>query len=243
VFRPIHAAVLAWALFADPASACQKDTFKIALDIGHDLTRPGATSARGVTEFKYNHDLAELVLSALRAAGFQQTFLIGESGAPMPLALRPRIAEEQKAQLFLSLHHDSAQKQYFSEWTYGGHPHPYSDTFHGYSIFVSTASHWAVQSMEFATDLGRALKAQGLTPSPHHAEAIPGENRTYLDPVLGIYKFNELAVLRGAAMPAVLLESAVIVNRDEEQAIISGAYHPKVTAAIVAAAEAYCAAH
>ena len=88
--------------------------------------------------------------------------------------------------------------------------------------------------------LGRALKARGLTPSPHHAEGIPGENRTLLDPTLGIYRFNELAVLRGATMPALLLESGIIVNRDEEQAIQSGRYHPKVAAALVQAVTQYC---
>jgi N-acetylmuramoyl-L-alanine amidase len=223
--------------------ACQKNTFKIALDIGHYRARPGAISARGITEFTYNHALAELVLAALKAHGFEGAFLIGESGDPLPLPRRPRIAQEEKASLFISLHHDSAQKQYFSEWTFEGHQHPYSDKFHGYSIFVSTSSYWAKDSMTLATLLGRALEANGLTPSLHHAEAIPGEGRTLLDPSLGIYRFDELAVLRGATMPALLLESALIVNRDEEQAIQSGTYHPKVVAALVDAIARYCNRH
>ena len=64
-----------------------------------------------------------------------------------------------------------------------------------------------------------------------------------LDPSLGIYRFDELMVLRGATMPALLLESAVIVNRDEEQAIRAGTYHPKVVAALVQAIGQYCARH
>ena len=158
----------------------------------------------------------------------------------MPLERRSEIARDQHAELFISLHHDSAQKQYFSEWTFEGHPHPYSDKFHGYSIFVSGASRWATKSMELATFLGHALEAHGLTPSLHHAEPIAGENRTLLDRSLGLYRFDELAVLRGATMPALLLESGVIVNRDEESAIQSGTYHPKVVAAIVDAITRYC---
>ena len=42
------------------AGACQKSTFKVALDIGHYKAAPGAISARGITEFTYNHALAEL---------------------------------------------------------------------------------------------------------------------------------------------------------------------------------------
>ncbi len=228
---------------AGATTGCQKNTFKIALDIGHYKAKPGATSARGVTEFTYNHALAELVLTALKASGFDAAFVIGESGDPMPLPRRSQIAREESATLFISLHHDSAQKQYFSEWTFEGHPHPYSDTFHGYSIFVSTTSHGAKDSLALANLLGHALKSKGLTPSLHHAEAIPGEGRTLLDPAFGIYRFDELAVLRGATMPALLLESGLIVNRDEEQAIRSGNYHPKVVAALVEAITRYCSRH
>ena len=231
------------AIPAGQRAACQKSTFKIALDIGHYKTKPGAISARGITEFTYNHALAGLVLAALKTRGFEAAFLIGESGDPLPLPRRSQIAQEEKADLFISLHHNSVQKQYFSEWMFEGHSHPYSDKFHGYSIFVSTSSHWAKESMTLATLLGRALKANGLTPSLHHAEAIPGENRTLLNSALGIYRFDELAVLRGATMPALLLESGLIVNRDEEQSIQSGMYHPKVVAALVEAITQYCNHH
>jgi N-acetylmuramoyl-L-alanine amidase len=222
------------------ANACQRNSFRIALDIGHDNTRPGATSARGLAEFSYNHALAELALGALKANGFGAAFLIGESGAAMPLLRGARIAREANAAVFISLHHDSAQKQYFSDWVFEGRRLPYSDKFHGYSIFVSTGSRWAKDSLALAVLLGGALKSKGLTPSTHHAEAIAGENRILLDPMLGIYRFDELAVLRGATMPALLLESGLIVNRDEEQAIQSGRYHPRVVAALVEAIATYC---
>jgi N-acetylmuramoyl-L-alanine amidase len=231
------------AIPAGHGAACQKSTFKIALDIGHYKTKPGAISARGIPEFTYNHALAGLVLAALKTHGFEAAFLIGESGAPLPLPRRSQIAREEKADLFISLHHDSAQKQYFSEWMFEGHSHLYSDIFHGYSIFISTGSRWAKESMRLATLLGRALEANGLTPSLHHAEAIPGENRALLDSTLGIYQFDELAVLRGATMPALLLESGLIVNRDEEQSIQLGVYHPKVVAALVEAITQYCNHH
>jgi N-acetylmuramoyl-L-alanine amidase len=212
------------------------------LDIGHDRTRPGATSARGVSEFEYNLSLGQASRKGLLAAGFQGVFLVGESGTPMPLTRRTQIAGEAGATLFISLHHDSAQKQYFSEWSPGGRSLPYSDKFHGYSVFVSGASMWARESLAVATLLARALRARGLTPSLHHAEPIQGENRQLLDAALGIYRFDELAILRTATMPALLLESAVIVNRNEEQEIQSGQYHPKVVAALVEAISRHCAA-
>jgi N-acetylmuramoyl-L-alanine amidase len=222
-------------------AGCERSSFRIALDVGHDRTRPGATSARGITEFTYNRALASLVLAALKSNGFTSAFLIGESGEPIALAARSQTAKEQHADLFISLHHDSAQRQFFSEWIFEGRSRPFSDTFHGYSIFVSVSSVWATPSLAVAVRLGRALRAHGLTPTLHHAEPIPGENRTLLDPVLGVYRFDELAVLRGAVMPALLLEGGVIVNREEEQAIQSGTYHPKIAAALVEAIADYCA--
>jgi N-acetylmuramoyl-L-alanine amidase len=222
------------------AAACQPESFKVALDIGHYKAAPGATSATGVTEFEYNLSLGHAVLAALRQAGFKSAFLIGESGAPLRLEERTRLAKAAGAVLFLSLHHDSVQPRYLSEWTVKGHPQHYSDLFHGFSIFISARNVQEKQSQQFATLLGEALVANGLTPSLHHAEDIPGENRPLLDKRIGLYRFDDLVVLRTATMPATLLESAIIVNRSEEQAVRDGSYHKHVVAAVVEAIRSFC---
>jgi N-acetylmuramoyl-L-alanine amidase len=219
---------------------CDPAQFRIALDVGHYLASPGATSAIGVSEFEYNRSLARQVLAALRNAGFTATFLIGGSGSPLRLQERTSIARTQGAALFISLHHDSVQPKYLSVWTVDGKSQNYSDVFHGYSLFVSSKSPHFAESRVFAEMLGGALRAYGLTPSLHHAEKIPGESRLLLDPQLGLYQFDDLVVLRTAAMPAVLLESAIIVNREEEQRVRSGEYHPRLTIALVSAVQEYC---
>lgn len=226
---------------AAAAQGCDRAAFRVALDVGHDRTHPGATSARGTTEFDYNLSLSDLALRRLRESGFTAAFRIGETGAPILLSSRPARAKDGNADAFISLHHDSAQKQYFSTWSYQGRALPFSDDFHGYSIFVSATSPTSAQNLALATDLGRALRSQDLTPSPHHATPIPGESRVLLNAGLGIYEFGQLAVLRGATMPALLLEAGVIVNRDEEQAIKAGGYHDKIAAALVTAIAAFCA--
>ena len=105
---------------------------------------------------------------------------------------------------------------------------------------MSATSRWSQQSLTLATHLGQALRAEGLTPTLHHAEPIPGEGRTLLNRPLGIYEFGALAVLRNATMPALLLEAGLIVNRTEEQAIQSGQHHRKVAAALLAAVARHC---
>ena len=223
-----------------PAVQCDRSKLKIALDVGHDLTHPGATSARGNTEFSYNLALAQLTLTTLQSAGFTSAFLIGQSGAPIRLAQRSGLATAAGAALFISLHHDSVQKQYFTTWHVDGRALPYSDAYRGYSIFVSATSSFSRSSLAFATDLGRALRTSGLTPSLHHAEPIPGESRQLLDASLGLYEFGQLAVLRKATMPALLLEAGVIVHRDEEKSIQSGQLHPKIAASLLTAIAAFC---
>ena len=53
-----------------------------------------------------------------------------------------------------------------------------------------------------------------------------------MNPDLGIYRFDDLIVLKSAAMPAVLLECGVIVNRAEEAELLTEQRQQKVVAAI-----------
>ena len=76
------------------------------------------------------------------------------------------------------------------------------------------------------------MRGQGLTPTLHHAEPVKGENRELVDPTLGIYRFDDLIVLKSSAMPAALLECGVIVNRMEEAELLTEERQQKVVAAI-----------
>lgn len=226
---------------ATSQSGCVGSSYRIAIDIGHYRAAPGATSANGVSEFDYNLALAQRLLPALNSAGFTAVTLIGEAGTTLRLEERTRIATRAGAALFVSLHHDSVQPRYLFTWIVGTKPHKYSDTFHGFSVFVSERNQMSSESVIFARVLGEALLNEGLTPTLHHAEPIFGEGRPLLDARLGLYRFDGLLVLRKATMPAVLLESAVIVNRTEEQRVRSGEYHAKVVGALVTAISSYCA--
>jgi N-acetylmuramoyl-L-alanine amidase len=230
---------------AQPATPgrCEAANYKIALDIGHYRASPGAISARGVTEFSYNLALARATLAALRRDGFSKAFLIGKSGNPLPLERRTQIASAAGADLFISLHHDSVQPRYLSQWIVDGRPQHYSDLFHGYSLFISGKNRHERDSREFAMLLGQALLDEGLTPSLHHAENIPGENRPLLDARIGLYRFDDLVVLKTASSPAILLESGIIVNRSEEEQIRHGSYDTRVTAALLKAIQQFCDLH
>jgi N-acetylmuramoyl-L-alanine amidase len=223
------------------AAECDPENFKIAVDIGHTKEAPGATSARGESEFTFNMALARQIEQQLRAAGFSHTMLVTTSGlGRSQLIQRSDRANAAQVDLFMSVHHDDVQPQYYSEWQYEGRVFHFSDKFSGYSIFVSERNKHAMQSLEFAKLLGRALIAHGMHFSLHHAEKIPGENRQLLDRNVGVYRYDQLVVLERSTAPAILLEAGVIVNREEELVLRSAARQEGISEAVVQATKQFC---
>jgi N-acetylmuramoyl-L-alanine amidase len=76
----------------------------------------------------------------------------------------------------------------------------------------------------------------------HHHENMPGENRPIFDAEAGVFFYDLLVVLRQTTAPAVLLESAVITEPDDELNAEDPAYRARITDAILAAVGKYCGA-
>jgi N-acetylmuramoyl-L-alanine amidase len=91
--------------------------------------------------------------------------------------------------------------------------------------------------------LGNALKARGMRYTPHYTEKFMGNRRRELvDAQAGVYRYDQLIVLKDTRMPAVLLEAGSIVNRDEELVLATPERHALVGAAVVEAVDAFCGA-
>lgn len=213
----------------------------VAVDPGHTLAQPGAISARGVPEVQFNDRLGARIVAALHDAGFVRSFLTRRGDAAITLPQRAALANARGAQLLLSVHHDSAQPHKLQTWVYRGQPQPYTDQIRGFSLFVSTRNAEPARSEAFARLLGARLLAACQQPTLHHAEPIAGEARELLDAHIGLYRYDELAVLRLAQMPAVLFEAGVIVHRGEERRLRSAAQQRRTAAAVAAAVADFCA--
>ncbi|WP_413208367.1 N-acetylmuramoyl-L-alanine amidase family protein [Rhodospirillum sp. A1_3_36] len=218
-----------------------KDRCVVGIDVGHSIEQPGATSARGRPEWAFNRRLAGEVAQTINTTGMASAFLINGEGETLSLAERPRRAKMGGAGLFLSIHHDSAQPQFLKPWRHDGKEGLTADGIHGYSIFVSRTGSHPEESLRFAQGLAGALRATGYTPTLHHAEPIKGENRELIDRDRGIYRFDELAVLRTAELPALLFEAGVIVNRNEEVLLDTAEYRAGLIDALTQAVLDYCA--
>jgi N-acetylmuramoyl-L-alanine amidase len=66
--------------------------------------------------------------------------------------------------------------------------------------------------------------------------------RELVDAQAGVYRYDQLIVLRETRMPAVLLEAGSIVNRDEELLLATPEHQALIGAAVVQAVDAFCAA-
>jgi N-acetylmuramoyl-L-alanine amidase len=190
----------------------------IALDVGHSRLHSGAISARGQSEFKFNVGLARVIDDFLHAQNVH-TVQIGNDGNSVSLPERTLAAKKTGATFFLAIHHDSVQPRYLKPWQWQGVVQQYTDSFSGFSLFVSQKNPQRTVSLQCASAIGVALKQHGFHAATHHAEHIEGEGKKWADQNNGVYYYDNLVVLKTAVMPAVLLEAGVIVNRDEEQAI------------------------
>ncbi|GAB7126426.1 N-acetylmuramoyl-L-alanine amidase [Silvimonas sp. JCM 19000] len=222
------------ALLVGVAVSAQAQTQTIALDVGHYLDKPGATSAYGVTEFSYNQALAEAVSEKLLSAGYTVR-LIGDDGQAKDL--HRRAAAATGADLLVSLHHDSTQPQFMQSWTVDGGKQMYSDRSKGYSVFVSRENPQFARSSACASALGQQMQSRGFSVNPAHAEKIAGESRDWLDEKSGVYT-ADFTVLSESKVPALLLESGVIVNRDEARKLNSATTRATIGDAILAAVKA-----
>lgn len=232
---------------AAPASphgdSCQRAKFRVIIDVGHTLDKPGAMSARGVTEYAFNLQLSRDIAQALRDAGFADARLLVTATAPWRgLFERAIRANDIHADLFLAIHHDSVPDSLMQTWEYEGQQQHYNDDYPGYAIFISNDNVAHAGSLEFGHFLGKELQARGLPYTPHYTLPIMGHRRRVLvDAEAGVYRYDQLIVLRQTRMPAVLLEAGSIVNRQEELELATPERRALISAAVAAAVEDFCA--
>jgi N-acetylmuramoyl-L-alanine amidase len=226
------------------AACTHAASFRTVVDVGHGTEAPGALSARGVDEYVFNLRLAKEIDKELRAAGFDKTVLLVTPDKP-PRGLFRRVARADalKADLFLAVHHDSVPDKMLETWQVDGQEEHYNDRFPGHSLFISNANADRAGSLAFARQLGLALKAHGLQYTPHYTEKFMGNRRRELvDPQAGVYRYDQLVVLKKTRMPAALLEAGSIVNRDEELLLATPEHEAIMADAVVEAVDAFCTA-
>lgn len=231
--------LLAWGQSPKPAAAPK---YRIALDPGHGGDDRGAKGPKGLTEKEAAFAIAQDLQKSLLAAGFE-VVLTRPDEAFVPLWDRARKANEARADLFLSLHLNAARARGAK-----------GSEVYFLSLGQGDADAAAVAALENAgsgPEPGQESVVEGilddlaqkayLKDSERLAVAILGQlNRLGGIKQRGV-KQAPFAVLRGAAMPAVLVESAFISNPKEEAKLKDPAFRTRVAEAITRGVERFVA--
>src|SRR5258707_11543163 len=215
VFEPAWPKEIAQARKQPKPSTCDRSHFRVILDVGHTAESPGAISARNVSEYDFNLRLAKYLEQSLIEDGFKKTVLLVTGGRARPsLFARAAKANGLSANLLVSIHHDSVPDSLMESWEFEGKQSHFSDRFRGHSIFVSYENPHIDRSLLFGRLLGNELRDRGLQYARQYTQPIMGRyQRKLIDPDAGVYRFDELIVLKGTQMPAVLFEAGSSINR------------------------------
>ncbi len=210
------------------------------LDVGHTAADGGAFSARGFPEYAFNLGLAQRIKEELAKAGYSSAFLmVTQANGNRGLFQRVQRASSMKADIFISIHHDSVADRYLERWTYEGEEQYYSDRSKGFTLHVSPSNRRYSQGLRLAEAIADSLIARGLGPTTNPQLCMPKSARI-LEPARGIYQRRNLVVLDFTRMTAILLESGVIVNRDEEVAASSEARQALIAGAVADGLASFC---
>lgn len=184
----------------------------ISIDIGHHLKDPGATSAYGINEYTYNKRLGNSLREQLEFYG-NKVNMINESGDTISLYERANLAKGTN--FLVSLHHDSVPEKDLRYWNYQGKKQHFNDKTKGFSIFVSTKNTNFSTSLICANQISDNLIKAGFQSNYRKNATLVRDNGVLFFKNKAIYKYDNLAVLRTAPTPAILIEAGVIVNRRE----------------------------
>jgi N-acetylmuramoyl-L-alanine amidase len=212
----------------------------VVIDPGHGGRDPGRIGPGGIREKDVTLSISKRLATLLAERGYE-VHLTRTTDAYVSLSERPRLANDWKAErpvaVFLSIHANAAR----------------AASAHGFETFflsdARTADERRVAEMENESirfdDHAPALEEQGLNQilgtlrsdflmrASHDLAAVVQENIAVFHPGpnRGVKRAG-FHVLIGTIMPAVLIETAFISNRDEARLLGSASFQQKVARGI-----------
>ena len=235
--------LLAWGQTPNPIGPTPSlaQRLKVVIDPGHGGDDGGAKGPKGLKEKSAALDIGRAVARKLEAAGFQAA-LTREDDTFIPLWDRARAANAQGADLFISLHLNAARAKaargsevFFLSLGQGDDDEVVAAENAGADMGPGSPDSVVASILD---DLAQKAFLQD---SERLAVAIQGQ----LNRLAGIkergVKQAPFIVLRGAAMPAVLVEVAFISNPKEEEKLKDPAFQIKVADAITQGVRRYFA--
>ncbi len=212
---------------------------RVVIDPGHGGAENGAVGPGGVVEKELTLDVARRVAALLRAEGLEVT-LTREGDDDVALDTRAGIANNRRADLFVSLHANAArQARAHGAETFFLSQDSTDDAARTTAALENDAAGISVveaqQDGELPLILWDLAQTQYLRESSRLAETIQAR----LNEALGLkdrgVRQAPFRVLVGATCPAVLVELGFLSNPDEEKLLASPDHRRRLAEALTAA--------
>ena len=217
----------------------------VVIDPGHGGKDPGAISTSGRYEKNLTLKMAQEDKQALDKTGKYRVLLTRTTDKALALRERVRFAHDNRADLFISIHADSAHNKKARGLSV-------------YTISEKASDKEAAMLAErenkadiiLGTDLSNELpevssilidlaKRDTMSKSAHFATALVKEMQSQITLVKQAHKFAGFVVLKSTNVPSVLLELGYLSNPQEEKLLATSGYRATLANAIVRAVDQY----
>lgn len=210
---------------------------KVVIDAGHGGYDPGTIGRSGLKEKVVNLDIAKRLANLLRCEGVE-VIMTRATDKFIPLGTRVDIANRSGADLFISIHSNANRTRSLNGFEVYYVSPTVSDTER--ALRAAKNAMLRIEDASFASNsLNLRAILWDMIYTSNRAESIElarslcktvGSNLNCK--ILGV-KGARYEVLRGARMPAVLIETGFLSNRDEERLLRDAGYRQKVAASIL----------
>ncbi len=216
---------------------------KVVIDPGHGGYDPGAIGRNGLKEKTVTLDVAKRLASILRGSGVE-VVMTRSTDVFIPLERRVEIANASGADLFLSIHINASRQRSLN----GFEVYYVSPQVNDYKRAGAAAGEYSLrlpegEEQDIPYEAKRILwdmfytysRAESSVLAGHICDRIGCEMKMK---ILGV-KNARFHVLRGANMPAVLIEAGFVSNLSEEKQLRISRYRQRLAECIARGLESY----
>ena len=230
-----------------PSKASLKKLTKplIVLDPGHGGSDPGAISASGKYEKNLTLKMAQETKKALEKTGKYRVMLTRDKDKALALRDRIKFAHKHEADLFISIHADSAKNKKakglsvytISEKASDKEAQLLAERENKADIILGIdLSNELPEVSNILIDLA---KRDTMDKSAHYANLLVGKMAKKVTLLKDAHRFAGFVVLKSPSIPSVLIEIGYLSNKQEEKLLQKSSYREKLAESIVQAVNTY----
>ena len=217
----------------------------IVLDPGHGGKDPGAISASGYYEKHITLKMAKELKQTLEATGKYRVMLTRSDDRALALKSRVKIARDAKADLFISIHADSAKNSRakglsvytLSERASDRESAALAERENKVDALINMD--FSDKTPEVANILIDLARRDTMNTSKDLANYMVSEMSRTVRVLPDTHRFAGFAVLKAQDIPSVLVEIGYLSNREEERLIRNPAYREKLAKALTRAIDKF----